>query len=219
VKNDFKPLATFFALFLFSSFIAMGECAGEAGTAAPVNTPFQPVLMGLLERYEGTREPLLPELENRNEIERETSVVPGRMHMPRSIAVNKEKCRLYLYNAMGDTLLSFPVCSSRNRGQKSKKDDWRTPEGTFKMYGVYNSSDWTYEDTDDKCYGPFFLSLKTQRYWGIGIHGTNAPGSVPGRRSHGCMRLHNDNITVLKGLVTKDLLVTILPDSVAPENQ
>lgn len=190
-----------------------------APAAFAADEPLQllsPETEALIDAYKGTREVRLPKLEKRDEIQRRQSTVPGRMFLPRKIAVNKEACRLYLNNAFGDTLLCFPVCSSRNRGQKSEADDCKTPEGTFPLYGVYNSTDWTYKDTDSKCYGPIFLSLRTPRYWGVGIHGTNAPGSVPGRSSHGCMRLHNENVLQLKPMVHKDLLVTVLPDKVEP---
>lgn len=184
-----------------------------ASLAADEVQPFlSDSVTNLISIYKGTREAKLPTLEKRKEIPRRISTVPGRMHMVRSITVNKDACRLYLFNAAGDTLLRFPVCTSRNRGQKKEADDCKTPEGTFPLYGVYNSTDWTYKDTDSKCYGPIFLSLKTPRYWGVGIHGTNAPGSVPGRSSHGCMRLHNENVLKLKPMVQKDLLVTVLPD-------
>lgn len=150
--------------------------------------------------------------EKRALIKRPLSVAPGRMILPREIIVNKDARRLALVNALGDTLARYPICSSRNRGQKKKSDDCRTPEGTFPLYGLYDSTDWTYKDTDSKAYGPWFLSLKTPRYWGVGIHGTNAPGSVPGRSSHGCIRLHNEDITTIKSMALKDMLVTVLPD-------
>jgi L,D-transpeptidase catalytic domain len=35
----------------------------------------------------------------------------------------------------------------------------------------------------------------------IGIHGTNQPQLVPGRPSHGCIRMHNDSILRLKRLM------------------
>lgn len=199
----------------------MALCPAESlSDTQPEQHVFSPELEAAIVSFSGTSAPALPDLtEKRKLIKRVTSSVPGRMHISRSIVVNKEKCRLYVKNALGDTLLNVPVCSSRNKGQKSGEDDWRTPEGTFPLYGLYNSTDWTYKDTDDKCYGPFFLSLKTQRYWGIGIHGTNAPGSVPGRRSHGCMRLHNENIIKVKSLVNKDLRVTVLPDKVTPATE
>lgn len=180
--------------------------------ASAVDEAFPPALRELIDAYKGTLPGRLPKLERRAMIERRNSTVPGRMLMKRHITVNKDARRLYLMTAVGDTMLRFPVCASANRGQKEKADDNRTPEGTFPLYGIYNSTDWTYKDTDSKCYGPIFLSIKTPRYWGVGIHGTNAPSSVPGRSSHGCMRLHNENVLRLKPLVQKDLWVTVLPD-------
>jgi hypothetical protein len=35
----------------------------------------------------------------------------------------------------------------------------------------------------------------------IGIHGTNAPGLIPGRPSHGCIRVRNDKIVALDKLM------------------
>jgi L,D-transpeptidase ErfK/SrfK len=45
------------------------------------------------------------------------------------------------------------------------------------------------------------------RYWlglsigSVGIHGTNAPASIYGTVTHGCIRVHHDDIAVLFGLV------------------
>ena len=50
------------------------------------------------------------------------------------------------------------------------------------------------------------------------MQGTNAPYSVPGRRSHGCMRMHNEDIVRVRQMVDKDSRVIILPDSV-PDQQ
>jgi lipoprotein-anchoring transpeptidase ErfK/SrfK len=36
----------------------------------------------------------------------------------------------------------------------------------------------------------------------IGIHGTNQPGLVPGRPSHGCIRMHNSDIVHLDKLMS-----------------
>ena len=173
---------------------------------------FSPGIAKAISEYKGTAPVVLPKMEKRDLIERPVSAAPGRMVIMRNIVVNKDARRLNVVNSLGDTLMTYPVCSSRNRGQKKTKDDCRTPEGTFPLYGVYNSTDWTYENTTSKCYGPWFLSLRTPRYWGVGIHGTNAPGSVPGRSSHGCIRMHNESITRVKAIVQKDTRVTVLPD-------
>jgi hypothetical protein len=60
-------------------------------------------------------------------------------------------------------------------------------------------------------YGPF--ALGTSAYaphltdWPgggvVGLHGTNQPGLIPGRPSHGCIRLRNDKITSLYRLVPR----------------
>ncbi len=150
----------------------------------------------------------------------EAAVVPvnfsdTRLKLTVNIIVDKRATRLFVVNVFGDTLMSFPVCCSRNLGQKKARGDCRTPEGTFGVLGVYNSTDWRYQGTGAKCYGPYFIHLNTPSSSGIGIHGTNAPGSVPGRHSHGCMRLHNDDIRKLRTVVTKETRVTILPDDAA----
>lgn len=178
---------------------------------------FAPEVHEMLVSYGGTLAPSLPEPERWDELDSPVSAAPGRMRAPKNIVVDKPRTRLYIINAFGDTLGRYRVCASRERGQKKGKDDWRTPEGTFRIHGVYNSTDWTYKDTDDKCYGPFFISLLTPPFWGIGIHGTNAPYSVPGRRSHGCMRMRNEDIVRVRRMVDKDSRVTVLPDPVPAE--
>lgn len=169
---------------------------------------------GVIEAYQGTKEPRLPDPEGWELLDSPVSAAPGRMRLPKNIVVDKPNTRLYIINVFGDTLGRYRVCASLKRGQKTKADDWKTPEGTFRIHGVYNSTDWTYKDTKDKCYGPFFISLITPGFWGIGIHGTNAPYSVPGRRSHGCMRMRNEDIVRVRSMVDKDSRVTILPDPV-----
>lgn len=176
---------------------------------------FSPAVMEMLASYVRTSRPSLPDPDNIELIDCPLSAAPGRMRLAKNIIVDKPHMRLLVVNAFGDTLSRYPVCASAKRGQKSGKDDWRTPEGRFKIYGVYNSTDWTYKDTQDKCYGPFFIALHTPPFYGIGIHGTNAPFSVPGRRSHGCMRMHNEDIVRVRRMVDKDSRVTVMPDPVA----
>lgn len=176
-----------------------------------------PQVAEMIENYKRTLAPELPEPDGWDELDSPFSSAPGRMRVMKHIVVDKPHTRLYVMNMFGDTLSRYRVCASRERGQKSGKDDWRTPEGTFHAYGIYNSTDWTYKDTQDKCYGPFFIALWTPPFWGIGIHGTNSPYSVPGRRSHGCMRMHNEDIVRVKQMVDKDTPITVLPDPM-PEN-
>lgn len=192
-----------------------GGTAGHASgrdQGCDADYELSPQVMELVSRYGKTAAPLLPEPERWDEIDCEVSATPGRMRVPRHVVVDKPHTRLYVINAFGDTIYRSRVCASVNRGQKEKMDDCRTPEGTFRLMGIYDSTDWKYKDTQDKCYGPYFISLITPRFWGIGIHGTNSPWSVPGRRSHGCMRMHNEDVTTLHTLLDKDSYVIITPD-------
>ena len=44
----------------------------------------------------------------------------------------------------------------------------------------------------------------------VGIHGTNAPGLIPGRISHGCIRLRNADILRLAELMQPGTPLTVL---------
>ena len=126
------------------------------------------------------------------------------------IVVSKTELRLYVYGKVGnDTVLmaKFPACLSRNKGQKQRKGDNKTPECTprkpFHIQAIRNSSAWTHNFNDGrgniKAYGAWFLSLYTPGHTGIGIHGsTNNESSVPGRHSEGCIRLRDNDIITLK---------------------
>ena len=125
------------------------------------------------------------------------------------IVINKKDLRLYVY-AKGDgefhLLAKFPVCLSKNKGQKQRKGDMKTPSCTpekpFTITQIQNASTWKHDFGDGrgsiKAYGHWFLRLKTG-FSGIGIHGsTNNDKSVPGRASEGCIRLRDKDIITLK---------------------
>ena len=71
---------------------------------------------------------------------------------------------------------------------------------------------------DNAMYGPYAFGLSARSGvltdWPggghIGIHGTDAPGLIPGRISHGCIRLRNGDVTRLNRLLTAGTPVTIL---------
>jgi L,D-transpeptidase catalytic domain len=84
-----------------------------------------------------------------------------------------------------------------------------TPGGHFWITEGFKS--------EDPAYGPY--AFATSAYsnlsdWPgggvVGIHGTNQPWLVPGRPSHGCIRLHNSNIMRLAALVPIGTPVLIL---------
>jgi lipoprotein-anchoring transpeptidase ErfK/SrfK len=126
------------------------------------------------------------------------------------IVISKTELRLYVYGTVGkDTVLmaKFPACLSRNKGQKQRRGDNKTPECTqkkpFYIDAIKPSSSWFHDFRDGrgsiKAYGDWFLRLVTPGHKGIGIHGsTNNESSVPGRHSEGCIRLRDPDIILLK---------------------
>jgi hypothetical protein len=127
------------------------------------------------------------------------------------IVISKKDLTLSVYdrNATGDTVImaQFPCCMGKNKGNKMKRGDMRTPESPvgrpFKITMIQNSSTWKHDFHDGrgniKAYGHWFLRLETPGHRGIGIHGsTNNEKSVPGRASEGCIRLLDKDIITLK---------------------
>ncbi len=119
-----------------------------------------------------------------------------------SIVINRETLMITLFRD-GREVFSAPVGVG--------KPSTPTPPGRF----------WIREKLPgfggDPIYGP--LALGTSDYsvltdWPgggvVGIHGTNEPWLIPGRPSHGCVRLRNADITRLYHLVQIGTSVTIL---------
>ena len=136
---------------------------------------------------------------------------------PYFIIVDKGDMRVKLFDRFGVLQKSYPCACGKGFGNKRKKGDCRTPEGFFKAGSVKNSSDWHYTDENgvrsEKAgqYGPRFVRIVTPGFNSTGIHGTDAPWSVGGRRSHGCVRIKNENILELAKFVTKGMPIIVLP--------
>jgi lipoprotein-anchoring transpeptidase ErfK/SrfK len=127
------------------------------------------------------------------------------------IVVSKRDQTLSVYdlNTSGDTVMmaQFPCCMGKNKGNKVKRGDMRTPESPngkpFKITMIQDASTWHHDFKDGrgsiKAYGNWFLRLETPGHKGIGIHGsTNNENTVPGRASEGCIRLLDKDIITLK---------------------
>lgn len=90
------------------------------------------------------------------------------------------------------------------------RNEFPTPRGSF-----YISEKLT--NFDNPFYGPvaFGTSARSQVLtdWpdggSIGIHGTNRPDLLPGRVSHGCIRMRNDDILRLNRLMPVGTLVSV----------
>ncbi len=142
-----------------------------------------------------------------------------RSSYPYFIIVDKGTMKLHLYDRYGQEVKSCDIACSRYFGTKHKFRDNRTPEGFFYAEGVYESTEWLYTDDDGYTspakgvYGPRFIRLKTPVTRSVGIHGTNSPGSMTLRTSHGCIRVLNKNIVNIVKYVSKGTPIIVNPGS------
>jgi lipoprotein-anchoring transpeptidase ErfK/SrfK len=120
----------------------------------------------------------------------------GALHAVRGrLVVRRSKLRATLYDGAGHAIWSAPV----GIGRRSLP----TPAGHFYVREKLRA-------IGSPMYGPFALGTSayapTLTDWPgggvVGIHGTDQPGLIPGRPSHGCMRLRNADITRLWHLIS-----------------
>ena len=133
------------------------------------------------------------------------------------IVVSKKEMTLTVYNDSDSILLKTKISCGKNFGNKTRRGDNKTPEGTFKINMIQPSSQWTWDFKDGKgkikgAYGPYFLRLKTPITTMIGIHGTCYPDLIGTRTSSGCIRVHKDVIVEIVKLVKVGTKVTIEKD-------
>ena len=161
-------------------------CSGNASQTQPVPQPA---------KAEVTAPPVLPEHPTGTAF----------------IVISKRDMTLSVYDrdADGDTVMvaQFPCCMGKNKGDKVKRGDMRTPDSPtgkpFKITEIQDASTWHHDFHDGRgsirAYGHWFLRLATPGHRGIGIHGsTNNENTVPGRASEGCIRLLDKDIITLK---------------------
>lgn len=121
-------------------------------------------------------------------------------------ALSKAHFKLFVMDS-GDVIDTFSVAVGKNRGQKQKAGDNRTPEGMFRIIQIQNAGYWTHDFRDGKgvikgAYGPWFIRLETG-WKGIGIHGTHNPASIGTNATEGCVRLINEDLRTLKDKYVK----------------
>ena len=116
----------------------------------------------------------------------------------RTVVVDKPRLELYVMDD-GKKIFSAPVCVGKRHGNKKRKGDMKTPEGTFPISMIQKSSSWKHDFGDGHgqragAYGPWFIRLKVPGTNHIGIHGTCFPLSIGTRDSEGCVRMYNDDV-------------------------
>lgn len=124
------------------------------------------------------------------------------------IVISKQDLKLYVYQRLdGENirLAEYPVCISQKIGAKQCNGDSKTPETTWKrpiyITEIVDATSWVYDFQDGRglilAYGDWFLRF-SKPYNSVGIHGsTNNEETVPGRYSHGCIRMHDDDLIEL----------------------
>ena len=124
------------------------------------------------------------------------------------IVVNVPQRMLFLFED-GSLKRSFPVAAGR-RG-------WRTPLGAFRILTTEVDPTWDVppsiqaemerEGKPVLTHVPPGPANPLGKYWlglslpGVGIHGTNAPTSIYSLQTHGCIRLHPDDIEQVYNVV------------------
>lgn len=138
--------------------------------------------------------------------------------------IHQEHICVYEKRRTGDTVLlaAYPCCLSAIRGQKQHEGDCRTPESwPGKPFSIARISDLrrlNQRSTEFRKFGPFYHAVRIPGVAGVGIHGTNSPSSIgAGRRSHGCIRLFNEDIThMVENYSQVGNQVVILPEEQEP---
>lgn len=120
------------------------------------------------------------------------------------IVINLPQRMLFQFRA-GRLVGAWPVAVGRA--------DWPTPTGEFKVVNRQTDKTWivprSIQEEMRREGRPVLTEVRPGpdnplgRHWiglslpAIGIHGTNAPASVYGFRSHGCVRMHPDDVAEL----------------------
>ncbi|MBH5328775.1 L,D-transpeptidase family protein [Eikenella sp. S3360] len=118
------------------------------------------------------------------------------------VVINIPQMRLFLYEN-GRLKNAYPVAVGKNRtrtplgnyqiGSKAYNPTWTIPASIRRERAASGLPDIaSIPPGPSNPLGPVFVRLGPPRL-GLGIHGTNAPASVPGIRSHGCVRMHSNN--------------------------
>jgi lipoprotein-anchoring transpeptidase ErfK/SrfK len=136
------------------------------------------------------------------------------------ILVSKQDLKLRMIKYHDSTMLTFPIATGLNPGDKKKSGDKKTPEGIFTVYAIHDASDWDYDFNDGKgrikgTYGKYFIRFK--EHYHIGIHGTHLPETLGSRATDGCVRMQNENIEKIVPMVSRSKTLIIVTPAMEDE--
>ncbi len=135
------------------------------------------------------------------------------------VVINIPQLRLFLFEN-GKVRNIYPIAVGKNRTQtplgeytirnKAYKPTWSIPLSIQKERAQQGLPALTsIPPGPDNPLGPVFARFGDPSL-GLGIHGTNAPSSVPGWRSHGCVRMKSDNALSFAGTVETESPVSVI---------
>ena len=99
-----------------------------------------------------------------------------------------------------------------NPGQWSEADPGKNPKPAWwppADVKIQGKAPVPYGDPQNPL-GDWWISLEHDLHHGIGIHGTNDPGSMGTKASNGCIRMLNEEVVEVAALAYKGMVVSIV---------
>jgi lipoprotein-anchoring transpeptidase ErfK/SrfK len=128
---------------------------------------------------------------------------------PIHLVLKLKERRVYVYQ--GDTVVSgYPVAIG--------KAGWETPVGSFKVMNMEKNPTFKSFKTGrivppgpDNPLGTRWIGIWTDGKTQLGFHGTNQPELIGKAVSHGCIRMHNQDVSKLYAQVQIGTIVKVVP--------
>jgi L,D-transpeptidase ErfK/SrfK len=125
------------------------------------------------------------------------------------LVLNRTKRRVYVYEN-DKVVSSYPVAVG--------KPGWETPLGEFQVLSMELNPVFRSFKTGrvvppgpDNPLGVRWIGIQTDGKTQLGFHGTNEPELIGQAVSHGCIRMHNKDVTKLYKQVRMGTMVTVIP--------
>ena len=130
-------------------------------------------------------------------------------HLPKFLVVSLSDRQVRLQ--MGDEVLAtYPVAIG--------KDGWETPSGEFYVTHMMENPAWRHPVTrelidpgPDSPIGTRWIEFWREDKNAFGFHGTNEADLIGEAVSHGCLRMHNEDVEALYASVYPGMPVMVVP--------